>query len=301
VSIWGIVLTFVSGLAINECSDAAPWLANRLVRWSAFRRHADAERAAARAEELAALIHERPGKICKLLTATTFLVDALIHRDSREPARWWPSLGRVTNVLSAMAIAGLTAGLEAAAVGAVIWSSSAWVEGFAVLIMVAPATGIAMLVRQRVVAHLATGLATTIPLLLFADVPWQFLLPMAAGTALASAMISALWTHAGFAITAGAALLFSAGCSVGYIVLLQAIDGKWATTSGLSPLVVTAGILNGLAFGFAVGLGVTISRVLFVRPARPASSARTGGDGSGHPAGSVLLGPAVEPGSSSAL
>jgi hypothetical protein len=306
VSVWGIVLTFVSGVAINECSDAAPWLANRLVRWSAFRRHADAERAADRAEELAALIQERPGKICKLLTATAFLVDALIHRDARQPTRWWPALGRVAThfvtMLSAMAIAGLAAGFEVAAVDVVTGYSSTWLDGITIFIVVAPATGIAVLVRQRVVAHLAAGLMTMIPFLLFADAPWRFVLLMAAGTALASAMIGALWTHAGFAITAGAALLLGAGCSVGYLVQSQAIaDGTWTNTSGMSPLVVTVGSLIGLALGFAVGLGLTIGRVLFVRLARPVSSARKGGDGSGHPAGSMLLGPAIEPGSSSAL
>lgn len=64
--VWAVAL----GLLANEAGDWCPWIAHRLVRWSACRRYQDNHaRAAIRAEELAALIDDRPGKLFKLLTA----------------------------------------------------------------------------------------------------------------------------------------------------------------------------------------------------------------------------------------
>ncbi|MFI7033598.1 hypothetical protein ACIBK1_33190 [Microbispora rosea] len=71
---WGeIAFAVVSGLLINECSDVAPWIARALAVWSARLRYADKARAQIRAEELAALINDRPGKLFKLLTALAFV------------------------------------------------------------------------------------------------------------------------------------------------------------------------------------------------------------------------------------
>jgi AcrR family transcriptional regulator len=71
-----ILAGIVLGLLINECCDISPWLARKLVRWSAYRRYADQCRAVTRAEELVALIEIRPGKLLKLITAFGFVVAA---------------------------------------------------------------------------------------------------------------------------------------------------------------------------------------------------------------------------------
>ena len=67
-----VVLGVLSGLAVNEFCDLSPWVARRLVRWSARLRYTDPVRAETRAEELTALIDDRPGKLFKLLTALGF-------------------------------------------------------------------------------------------------------------------------------------------------------------------------------------------------------------------------------------
>jgi hypothetical protein len=70
---WEIVFAFVAGLIVNEMCDVSPWLAKKLVRWSAHLRYSDPLRAEVRAEELTALIDSRPGKLLKLFTAIGFL------------------------------------------------------------------------------------------------------------------------------------------------------------------------------------------------------------------------------------
>jgi putative flippase GtrA len=74
----GILLGIVAGLLANELCDFAPWCVRKLVRWSAFRRYTDPGRAKMRAEELAALINDRPGNLFKLITAVCFAVAAVI-------------------------------------------------------------------------------------------------------------------------------------------------------------------------------------------------------------------------------
>lgn len=74
---WQVLVSILLGLAINECSEVSPWCARRLVRWSAHRRYTDRARADARAEELTALIDDRPGKLFKLFTALGFAAEAV--------------------------------------------------------------------------------------------------------------------------------------------------------------------------------------------------------------------------------
>lgn len=71
--IWGVG----SALAVNECCELSPWAALKMARWSAHLRYADSERAEVRAEELAAVIDGRPGKLFKLITATCFAAAAI--------------------------------------------------------------------------------------------------------------------------------------------------------------------------------------------------------------------------------
>jgi AcrR family transcriptional regulator len=71
-----ILMGIALGLLVNECCDVSPWLARKFVRWSAHRRYVDQCRAETRAEELVALIDDRPGKLFKLITALGFVVTA---------------------------------------------------------------------------------------------------------------------------------------------------------------------------------------------------------------------------------
>ncbi|BCJ61564.1 hypothetical protein C1I93_09135 [Micromonospora endophytica] len=73
---WEIILGIVLGLLVNEVTDISPWIARKLVHWSAYRWTTDPATAAGYAEEWAALIDERPGKLLKLLTATRFTLGA---------------------------------------------------------------------------------------------------------------------------------------------------------------------------------------------------------------------------------
>ncbi|MFY1595570.1 hypothetical protein [Micromonospora sp. WMMD737] len=73
---WEIILGIVFGLLVNEVTDISPWAARRLTRWSAYRWTTDPEMAAGYAEEWAAVIDDRPGKLLKLLTALRFALGA---------------------------------------------------------------------------------------------------------------------------------------------------------------------------------------------------------------------------------
>jgi hypothetical protein len=85
---WVLVLTIALGLLVNECCELSPWLADKMVRRSARLRYEDPARSEERAEELAAYIKDRPGKIFKLLSALHFLGVALACRARRsKPVR----------------------------------------------------------------------------------------------------------------------------------------------------------------------------------------------------------------------
>ncbi|MEV1167360.1 hypothetical protein [Nonomuraea sp. NPDC049784] len=72
------IVMLIVGVLIAEGTEIAPWVAKRLVRWSANLRYLDARRAEVRAEELEALIDSRPGKLLKLATALLFMIGASI-------------------------------------------------------------------------------------------------------------------------------------------------------------------------------------------------------------------------------
>lgn len=71
------VVLLIIGVVIAEGTEMAPWLAKRLVHWSARIRYMDIEHAQMRAEELEAVIDCRPGKLFKLATAVGFVITAL--------------------------------------------------------------------------------------------------------------------------------------------------------------------------------------------------------------------------------
>lgn len=91
-----VVVGIVVGLVVNECCDVSPWLARKLVRWSARRRYRNPRRAQVRAEELVGLIDLRPGKLFKLITALGFVVTATAvlvsrHLADRTPGKTKPA------------------------------------------------------------------------------------------------------------------------------------------------------------------------------------------------------------------
>lgn len=87
MSIWAILVSLTVGLAVNECCDVAPWCARKLIRWSAIHRYTNHARAEARAEELIALINDRPGNMLKLITALTFAAGAATSSARRSLAQ----------------------------------------------------------------------------------------------------------------------------------------------------------------------------------------------------------------------
>lgn len=74
---WEVILSITLGVLVNEVTDISPWLAKRLVQWSAYRWASDPAIAAVYAEEWSSILEDRPGKLLKLLTAIQFTVGAI--------------------------------------------------------------------------------------------------------------------------------------------------------------------------------------------------------------------------------
>lgn len=96
-----ILLAIVTSLAVNECCDVSPWAARKLVRWSARRRYVPPARAELRAEELAAYIDDRPGRLFKIITALGFAAAAVMTRKIAPGVAppnplWWPTTPTVS-------------------------------------------------------------------------------------------------------------------------------------------------------------------------------------------------------------
>jgi mycothiol system anti-sigma-R factor len=87
-----ILIAAAGILLANEACELSPWCARKLVHWSACRRYTDPARAEARAEELAALINERPGNILKLVTASCFASGAVVTVSRRAFAHETPAM-----------------------------------------------------------------------------------------------------------------------------------------------------------------------------------------------------------------
>jgi hypothetical protein len=133
VTAWGVVLTILLGLMVNEMTDISPWLAHRIVRWAAYRWSPDAEIAAGYAEEWAAIIDERPGRLFKLGTAVGFAGAAAFRTLPRrlEGLRAvWRSLPRQDQVEVAKAAHSI---IGAAGLVSVTWGTWSWILVFTVL------------------------------------------------------------------------------------------------------------------------------------------------------------------------
>lgn len=85
---WGAVLFAVLvGLAVNETSDMCSWMAAQLARWAARTWCDDEDLGMEYAEEWAAVVEERPGKLLKLFTAIGFALAAVVATERRAVGR----------------------------------------------------------------------------------------------------------------------------------------------------------------------------------------------------------------------
>jgi hypothetical protein len=133
VTAWGIIGTLALGLVVNEVTDISPWLAHRIVRWAAYRWSKDPETAAGYAEEWAAIINERPGRLFKLGTAVGFAGGAAFRTMPRrlEGARAiWRRLPRQDRVEVTKVVHSLSG---TAALVSVAWGGWGWFVGFTVV------------------------------------------------------------------------------------------------------------------------------------------------------------------------
>jgi hypothetical protein len=99
MTIGEVLFAILTGLAINECCEISPWAARKLVRWSASHRYVDPARADIRAEELAALTNDLPGKLFKLITALGFAAGAIASVVSRAIVRRTPTIVQLVKKL----------------------------------------------------------------------------------------------------------------------------------------------------------------------------------------------------------
>jgi hypothetical protein len=114
-----VLLALAAGLAVNECCDLSPWAARKLVRWSAHLRYTNNTRAQLRADELAALIDHRPGKLLKLFTAFGFIASALAVR------AWQAASSRLARLGAALQRLGQRLGSKYSPTGQVASSTTA--------------------------------------------------------------------------------------------------------------------------------------------------------------------------------
>jgi len=84
-----IIIGVVLGLIVNEMFEVSPWLARKLVQWAAYHLYLNPHQREIRAEELAAVINSRPGKLFKLTTALAFTVGASTAVIKRFVQRSW--------------------------------------------------------------------------------------------------------------------------------------------------------------------------------------------------------------------
>lgn len=77
------VLAVLAGLVASECTELVSWLAARLMAWAVRHRYRDPLRAGVRAEELQAVLADRPTKLLKLATATGFAAVTLTAQAGR--------------------------------------------------------------------------------------------------------------------------------------------------------------------------------------------------------------------------
>ncbi|MET7334349.1 hypothetical protein [Nonomuraea sp. NPDC005650] len=98
-----IILGVLLGLIVNEACDVSPWLARKLVKKAPYLQYRDRERAAMRAEELTAVVNERPGKLLKLATAVAFAAGALVVRLKSLIQDFWTILRLAARLYLAMA------------------------------------------------------------------------------------------------------------------------------------------------------------------------------------------------------
>jgi hypothetical protein len=109
-----IVLTIILGLAVNEICAVSPWVADKLVRWSARHRDEDPARAEIHAEDQARLIEDCPSNLLKVLIALGFAAQSLVvlvHRVLHALVghhRLRVAANNIRHPMNAVAVPGLT-------------------------------------------------------------------------------------------------------------------------------------------------------------------------------------------------
>lgn len=209
-----VVIPVIILLLGNEFCEASPWLARKIVRWSAACRYRDSSRAAERAEELAALINNRPGNLLKVISACCFATSAAVSRLPSASAklragltnRTWPVRAAQVAIGSVIAILG-TAGVVSA-----VWTVAAHGHGTPVAAVAGDTcTGLSWLALGIMVA---TGKAVVWPTFPLGIATGNIILY--AGTGNAAHLVFAVFFLGLFAF-----------CSVRNVGRLRAHRGDW--------------------------------------------------------------------------
>ncbi|MEV4281475.1 hypothetical protein [Actinoplanes xinjiangensis] len=73
----GVIVSIITGLLVNELCDVSPWMARKIVRWSArMWAHGDPDLVSEYEEAWTAVVDDTPGKLTKLFSALRFAAGA---------------------------------------------------------------------------------------------------------------------------------------------------------------------------------------------------------------------------------
>src|SRR5688572_13141097 len=84
---WGMLLTVLLAVVVNEFTALCPWLARRLVRWAAHHWSPDPARNAEYTLEWPRVVEDCPGKVLKLVVAAGFACGSVRRSAPRLAAR----------------------------------------------------------------------------------------------------------------------------------------------------------------------------------------------------------------------
>jgi hypothetical protein len=244
-----IVVSVLLGLLVNEFSDVSPWLADKIVRWSARYRYADdRSRGEIRAEEWAAVVVARPGKLFKLTTALGFAGSAVAAKAPRAAFQNTGSLlGKTPTRLCGAVLGG-----GVVAIWVLLFQKGVALPEAYSLPPAAAALLVGVLVRHRRIdwsswrcygTALATGLLPTSAVVIWSDT--------------SAVRLGALSLVSAFVFLAGSRLRLQAPVVVGAVTLLVACVGLLAYI--LPTGLVTAILLAG-GGGLLLALGAAYER-----------------------------------------
>jgi len=147
---WDVLVGAAVGIAATELTEISPWLARKVVRWSARHWSPDPEQRAAYEEEWTSVVDERPGKVLKLFTAAGFAGGAVGRSVPRVAGRLRGRARRGTPTQTALLGFGGLLITAAAVFGAVALTAIPAVARVAILTVAAAAllTAASMIVRH---------------------------------------------------------------------------------------------------------------------------------------------------------